>query len=189
MKIKAPVLPLLLGVILGIVSLTMPWLVARRYQDAVGQTVIVERYMYYLWGHSYTVYGKEDVIQTFYSYYLQNIFQGIDFPVIAMGLILISIVLGLVSFLGGRGTIISMRSKQIRIKPFQNPLFALMISAILPLLAWVYLLSGMTVIKELHPAFEIIKGPANDFMLGSFIAYLLTAAITYKRMRDEKSSG
>lgn len=186
MKIKAPVLPLLLGVVLGIVSLTMPWLVARRYQDALGQTVVVERYMYYLWGHSYTVYGKEDVIQTIYSNYLQNIFQGIDFPLISLILILISIVLGLVSLLGGRGTIITIRSKQIRIKPFGNPLFALLISAILPLLAWAYLQSSTSVVMEIHPAFEIIHGPASDFMLGSFVAYLLTAAITYKKIRDER---
>lgn len=189
MKVKAPVLPLLAGIALGIVSLTMPWLVARKYQEALGQTVITERYMYFLWGHSYTVFGKEGVTQTFNTNYIQNIFQGIDFPLISMLLILVSVILGLVSFLGGRGTVINLRSKQVMIKPFQNPIPVLAVSTILPLLAWYYLQMGAPVVMNLHSGFEILNGPANEFMLGSFIAFGLTTLITLKRTRDEQSGG
>lgn len=186
MKIKAPVLPLLLGVILGIIALTMPWLVARRYQEALGQTVTVERYMYYLWGQSYTVYGKEGMQQTFYTNYFQTIFEGIDFPAISMALVLISIILGIVSILGGRGTIINLRSKQIKIQPFKNPVVPLSVSAILTLMAWYYLRLGAPVIWNIHSNLEVMYGPANEFMLGSFFAFTLTAIITYKRIRDER---
>lgn len=186
MKVKAPVLPLTIGIVLGAISLTMPWLAARKYQEALGQTVVVERYLYFLWGHSFTVYGKEDFTQTFYTNYIQNIFNGIDFPVISMLLIIISIVLGLVSFLGGRGTIINLRSRQIRIKPFQNPVLVLIVSALLPLAAWYYLQLGATIVKGLHSNYEITNGPANEFMLGSFIAFALTALITFARERRER---
>ena len=189
-KVKAPVLPLASGIILGAISLTMPWLVARKYQEALDQTIVVERYMYFLWGHTFSVYGKEGMTQTFTTNYIQNIFQGIDFPVISMLLIVISIVLGLVAFLGGRGTVINLRGTMIRIKPFQNPILVLTVSALLPLIAWYYLQLGAPVVRSLHTGYEIKNGPANEFMIGSFIAYALTALITlaYSRREKEKTS-
>lgn len=173
-NIKASALTLIVGIALAIVSLSMPWMVANHYVDVGGKKEVADNYVFYLWGQRYTVIGTK-LIQS-----VTDLYDYRDFPFYSMAAVVIAIALGAFTFLANRGTIINIRGKVIKLKATFNPIIPLAIASMLLLFAWWYVQdSSLIVVEGLKlKAYVIEQGPSLDFLILSFIAYLVTIVTT-----------
>lgn len=186
MKIKATVLPQLVGIALGIVSMAVPWIIANHYRFVEGVRYSVDNYLFFLWGKYYTVTGSK-VIQS------RMILYDIgDFPLYAMIVIIIAIIIGTISLAPGRGLILNVKGRQLKLKVSANPIYLLATSTALLLFSYLYLrtsalaLEVALVINNYYVEF----GPSLDFLLGSVASFgiaTIMTAIKYLKTDEPKS--
>ena len=176
MKTKkvASVLPLLTGIGLGIVSLAVPFLLANHYIWADGKRYSADNYLFFFWGKYYTVAGTK-MIQS------QTVMYDFgDFPVYAMVAVVIGLALAAIAFFGGRGLILNIKGRELKMKLDYNPIWLQIYSTGLLLIAYIYMNEAT---KSLIPVLEINNytidyGPSFDFLLGSIIAMVLSVVMT-----------
>lgn len=176
MKTKkiASTLPLLAGIALGIVALSTPFLLANHYIFVEDTRYSADNYLFFFWGKYYTVSG-EKMIQSAMTYYDLG-----DFPVYPMAAIIIALILGVISMFGGRGLILNVKGREVRLKLDINPIWLQTYSAALLILAYTYMNDAvMSLIILLQVNNYVVEfGPSMDFLLGSMVAIIISAVMT-----------
>jgi len=158
--------PLLAGIGLGIVSLFTPFLLANHYVWVEKTRYSTDSYLFFFWGKYYTVSGT-NLVQSAMTYYDFG-----DFPIYPMIAIIIALILEAVSILGGRGLILNIKGREVKLKFDINPIWLQIYSAALLILAYVYMNDAvMTLIIALQMNNYVVEfGPSLDFLLGSLVA-------------------
>lgn len=184
MKTKkvAAMMPLLAGIGLGIVSLSTPFLLANHYIWVETTRYSADNYLFFFWGKYYTVSGT-NLIQSAMTYYDFG-----DFPIYPMIAIIIALILGTMSILGGRGLILNVKGREIKLKFDINPIWLQTYSAALLILAYVYMNDAvMTLIIALQMNNYVVEfGPSLDFLLGSLVAIGMSAVMTTVKLLKAK---
>jgi len=174
MKIKASMLPLITGIAMAIASLNMPWLTANHYRIIEGVRYSVDSYLFFFWGKYYTVTGSK-LSQSYTTVYSLG-----DFPIYAMVAIAIAILLGAISFFGGRGTILNIKGRELKLRFSMNPIWLLASSSILLILSYIYMKEAayQVIIPLEMNRYTVEYGPSLDFLLGSIVAFMVTTVMT-----------
>lgn len=187
MKTKkvATVLPLLAGIGLGIVSLAVPFLLANHYIWAEGKRYSADNYLFFFWGKYYTVAGTKMIQSQMVMYDFG------DFPTYAMIAVVIGLVLAAISFFGGRGLILNIKGRELKMTLDYNPIWLQIYSTGLLLIAYIYMNEAIKSI--LMPALQtnnyvIDYGPSFDFLLGSIIAMSLSVVMTTVKYLKTKNN-
>ncbi|MBW6470723.1 MAG: hypothetical protein K0A90_05815 [Methanosarcinaceae archaeon] len=177
MKVKAAVLPLMLGIALAVVSLTMPWMIAQHSQVIAEQDQTVDTLVYYMWGQEYTVNGPRTVLSN------SVIYDYKDFPFYGMLATITAIGLGALTILSGRGTVIHARGHEFKFRAKFNPIIMLLIASVLMIFTWWYLqISAQGIIPMIEGKGYIVRdGPSMDFLLGGFASFSIATIMTFRK--------
>lgn len=180
----AAMLPLLAGIGLGIASLAAPFLIANHYVMAEGKRYTADNLLFFFWGKYYTVAGA-NLVQS-----QTDVYDFGDFPVYAMAVIIIGLILGAMSMLGGRGIILNIKGRVLKLKFDTNPVWLQMFAAILILLSYVYMSNATGILTtQLQMANYVVEnGPSTDFLLGSVAALIISTVMTAVKFLKEKES-
>jgi len=186
MKTKkvASSLPLLAGIGLGIVSLTVPFLLANHYIWAEGVRYSADNYLFFFWGKYYTVAGTNTIESRMITYDFG------DFPMYAMVTIIIGLIMGLVSMFAGRGLILSLKGREVKLKLDTNPVWLQTAAVALVLASYLYMNEASKALtRGLEMANYVVEyGPSFDFLLGSLVAFVMSTLMTAaKFLKSEKS--
>lgn len=175
-------LPLLAGIALGIVSLTVPFLLAKHSIFTGENKYTVDNYLFFLWGKYYTVVGTKQIISQWVMYDFG------DFPMYAMVSIIIGIIVGAMSLIVGRGVILNVKGRALKLKLDVNPLWFQMASIALLLFSFLYMNEAKnSLYYSLTSAnYEIENGPYFEFLAGSIAAFVISAAMTGIRFVKEE---
>lgn len=181
-------LPLLAGMGLSIVALAVPFLLANHYIFVETTRYSADNYLFFFWGKYYTVSGA-NMIQSQMMLYDQG-----DFPVYAMAFIIIGIILGAISLFGGRGLVLNIKGRELKLKLDTNPVWLQAIATVLILVSYLYMNRAIDILSNVlrEDAYTVEYGPALDFLLGGIVAMaistLMTARKFLKESKDSKDS-
>lgn len=175
MKTKkiAGLLPSLASIGLGIVSLMVPFLLANHYIFTEGKRYSVDNYLFFFWGKYYTVVGSK-IIQS-----KTVMYDFGDFPVYVMIVIVVALVLMAMSIFGGRGLVLNIKGREVKLKLDYSPLWLQIYAFGLLLIAYIYLGNAtemLTGVLEINN-YTVERGPSFDFLLGSLIAAVISIVI------------
>lgn len=175
-------LPLLACVLLGIASLGAPFMMANHYIYVGDTRYSTDNYLFFLWGKYLTVVGTQQISSATVMYDLG------DFPVYTMILIVMAITIASVSLFSGRGLILNIKGKVLKIRLDMNPMWFQMTGLTLLIVAYVYLGEGAKVLEAslLRSNYEIQNGISFDFMLGSLISLVMCSFITGIKLLKDK---
>ncbi len=175
-------LPLLACVLLGIASLGVPFLMANHYIYVGDTRYSTDNYLFFLWGKYLTVVGTQQISSATTMYDLG------DFPVYAMILIIMAIAIASVSIFSGRGLILNIRGRVLKIRLDMNPLWFQVTGVALLLIAYVYLGDGAKMLEAtlLRSNYEIQNGLSFDFLLGSLVSLVMSSFITGIKFLKDK---
>jgi hypothetical protein len=175
-------LPLLACVLLGIASLGTPFLMASHYITVGDTRYSTDNYLFFLWGKYLTVVGTQQISSSTVMYDLG------DFPVYSMILIVMAITIASASLFSGRGLILNMKGRVLKIRLDMNPLWFQMTGLALLLVAYVYLGDGAKMLEAtlLRSNYEIQNGLSFDFLLGSLISLVMSSFITGIKLLKDK---
>jgi len=185
MKTKkvAASLPLMAGIILGAIGLTMPFLRADHYiyVDATTRNS-VDNYQFFFWGKYYTVAGSKAVLSKMVLYDFG------DFPVYAMAAIILALVLAAASIFAGRGLVMSVKGKELKLKLDINPIWFQIPAATLIALSLVYMNEGIKLLGLVleQNLYVVETGVAIDFLLGSVASLVIATIMTATRFLKER---
>lgn len=170
----ASMLPLLAGIGLGIVAIATPFLIANHYIFAEGKMFTADNYLFFFWGKYYTVAGANLVQSQMITYDLG------DFPIYAMIVTAIGLILAAVSMFGGRGVILSIKGRTLKLKLDTNPAWLQLFAVIFVTLSYFYMSNASDMLtKELQANNYVVEnGPSSDFLLGSIVALTISAIMT-----------
>jgi hypothetical protein len=185
MKTKrvASMMPLLASIGFGIAALASPFLLANHYIMVDNKSYNVDNYLFFFWAKYYTVTGV-NMIQSQTSMYDFG-----DFPIYAMAAIIIGLVLGAVSAFGGRGIMLNIKGRELKIKLDTNPVYLQIFGLIFLIMSYIYLGRGSTLLGlDLQfNNYVIENGPAVEFLFGSIIALSISTIMTAaKYLKEEK---
>jgi hypothetical protein len=180
-------LPLLACLVLGISSIAAPFLLAGHYVsvyagDSGANKYNVDNYIFFLWGKYYTVVGTQNILSRTIMYDLG------DFPVYAMIMITVAIIMAAASLFTGRGLVANVKGKVLKLKMDINPLWFQGSAFALLLLSYVYLQAGVKMLDTwlLHNDYEVQTGISLDLLMGSIVALAITLVMTVIKSRKEK---
>jgi hypothetical protein len=113
-----------------------------------------------------------------------------DFPIYAMAAIVIGLALAAIAFFGGRGLILNIKGRELKMKLDHNPIWLQIYSTGLLLIAYIYMNEAT---KSLIPVLQINNyvidyGPSFDFLLGSIIAMSLSVVMTTVKYLKTKNN-
>lgn len=181
----AAFLPLISSVGMGIVSLAVPFLLANHYIFAEGIRYSADNYLFFLWGKYYTVAGSKMIQSKMVMYSLG------DFPMYAMIAIIIGILFAVISMFAGRGIILNIKGRVLKLKLDTNPIW-------LQVMSLAFLLGSYLYLNEASKAltYALVKnnyvveiGPSIDFLLGAILAIVMTMVMTIaKSWKDSRRS-
>lgn len=184
MKTKkvAASLPLIAGIILGAIGLTMPFLRADHYIWVENVRNSVDNYLFFFWGKLYTVTGSKVAMSKTVLYDLG------DFPIYAMVAIILALVFASVSIFAGRGLVLGIKGRELKLKLDINPVWFQIPAVILTVASLIYMNEG---IKMLTPILEtnnyiVERGVALDFLSGSIVALAVAIVMTAARFLKDK---
>lgn len=186
MKTKrvASMLPLLAGIGMGIAALASPFLSANHYVFAEGKKYTADNLLFFFWGKYYTVAGA-NLIQS-----QMDTYDFGDFPMYAMAVIIVGLILAAVSMFGGRGIILNIKGRILKLKLDTNPIWLQMFATIFIVLSYIYMSNASTMLTtELQmDRYVAENGPALDFLLGSAVALAIsTIMTTVKFLKDDNN--
>jgi cytochrome c biogenesis protein CcdA len=185
MKTKrvASMLPLLVGIGLGIAALASPFLSANHYIFAEGKRYTADHLLFFFWGKYYTVAGANAIQSQMDTYDFG------DFPVYAMAVVALGLILGIVSMFGGRGIVLNIKGRILKLKLDINPVWLQMFATIFVILSYIYMNGATSVlIRELQmDNYASEYGPSVDFLLGSAIALCISTIMTATKFLKEGS--
>src|SRR3990167_10084230 len=175
----AAFLPLLASIGLGIVSLTVPFLLANHYRIVEGVRYSVDNYLFFLWGKYYTVTGAKMIQSKMVLYTLG------DFPMYAMIAIIIGILFAVISMFAGRGIVLGFKGREFKLKLDTNPIWLQVSAFALFLASYLYLKEAtqVLVMALMVNNYVVEHGPAIDFLLGSIVAMVFTIGMTLVKLR------
>lgn len=181
-KVATP-LPILASIGFAIVVLAVPFIVANHYIFVENMKYSADSYLFFFWGKYYTVTGT-NLIQS------QTIMYDLgDFPIYAMMFIVAGIILGAMSVFGGRGLVLNVKGREMRLKLDKNPMWFQMPAMILLLVSYIYMNVAAGSFANVLRAngYTVESGPALDFLLGSIVAMTISILMTAgKYLKDEK---
>lgn len=178
----AAMLPLLAGIGLGIASLALPFLIGNHYVMSDGKRFTADNLLFFFWGKYYTVAGA-NLIQS-----QADMYDFGDFPVYAMAVIIIGLILAAVSMFGGRGIILNIKGRVLKLKLDTNPVWLQMFATILIFLSYVYMNNASEILTFQLQAnnYAVEHGPSTDFLLGSIVALTISTVMTAVKFLKEK---
>lgn len=186
MKVKkvAAFLPLMTSIGLGIVSLVVPFLLANHYIFADGTRYSADNYLFFLWGKYYTVAGTKMIQSKMVMYSLG------DFPIYAMISIAIGLLLGTLSMISGRGIVLNVKGRTLKLKLDTNPIWLQIASFAFLLAPYLYLNEASKALAYalIIDNYIVESGPSIDFLLGSMLAMAITIIMTTSRLWKENRS-
>ncbi len=185
MKTKrvASMLPLLAGIGMGIAALASPFLSASHYIFAEGKRYTADHLLFFFWGKYYTVTGSNLIKSQ------MEIYDFGDFPIYTMAVVIIGLILGIVSTLGGRGIVLNIKGRILKLKLDTNPVWFQMFATIFVALSYIYMnnatgkLATVLLIDNYIPEY----GPSIDFLLGSAVALAISTIMTASKFLREGS--
>ncbi len=168
------ILPLVAGIAFGIVALAVPFLLANHYIMVEGKRYSTDNYLFLYWARYYTVTGT-NLIQS-----QMDTYDFGDFPVYAMIVIIIGLILAVISMFAGRGIILNIKGREIKIKLDINPLWLQMAAAVLVIVSHIYMTGATEVLATTLKMdnYVVENGPSMDFLLGSAIALAISTIMT-----------
>lgn len=185
MKTKkvAAMLPLLAGIGLGIAALAGPFLVANHYVMSEGKRFVADNIIFFFWGKYYTVAGANLIQSQMVTYDFG------DFPVYTMIVIIIGLILGAISMFGGRGVILNIKGREVKIKLDTNPVWLQMFATILITLSYIYINDASNVLIDAlrRSNYAAEHGPSIDFLLGSVVALAISTVMTAVKFLKERN--
>ena len=182
-KTIASSLPLLAGIALGIVSLSIPFLIANHWITTGTGRYNVDNYLFFFWGKYYTVTGTQQIMSQMVMYDLG------DFPIYAMVVVAVGIIVGALSTIAGRGLIINVKGRVLSIKLDVNPLWLQTAAVGILLFAYLYMGQAIKGFEQvlLMANYEITNGPAFDFLAGSIVAFVISTVMTGLKFWKEET--
>lgn len=192
MKTKAALFPTIFAIAMAVASIGIPmpgtmsgtpWLTATHSQfvAAIDKDVDVDNMAFFLWGLQYTVVGKT-VQSKFIPYDVTE-----DFPMYSMYAIILAITIGILAVISNRLPVITIKGRDIPVKIYNNPLVLLAISALLMILAILYLdyASKATIIPMLeYNDYRVSTGIGFQFMGISTVGFLISIIMTHINTRS-----
>lgn len=181
----ASMLPLLVGIGLGIAALASPFLSANHYVFAEGKRYTADHLLFFFWGKYYTVAGA-NAIQS-----QMDLYDFGDFPVYVIAVVALGLILGTVSMFGGRGIILNIKGRVLKLKLDINPVWLQMFATIFVILSYVYMNNATNLlIGELQMDNYVSEyGPSVDFLLGSAAALAISTVMTaMKLLKEDKDN-
>ena len=174
--------PLLAGIGLGIVALAVPFLVANHYIiTGEGKRFAADNLLFFFWGRYYTVSGVNSIMSQ------MNMYDLGDFPIYTMAVVLIGLILGVVSMFGGRGILLNIKGRVLKLKLDTNPVWLQMFGTILIALSYVYITRGadlLTADLQMN-GYVVQNGPSLDFLFGSILAFAISTIMTAVKFLKE----
>lgn len=176
-------LPLVVAILFMAVSVSLPWMTASHYVDAGGKKEVADSWTFYLWGQTYTVVGTK-VIQS-----VTDVYDYRDFPFYGMVTISLALILSIITFLSGRGTVLHVRGRQFKLGYNINPVYVLLASALLIYFTWVYIPAASEGVRAVLERKDYVSefGPSLDFLFGALLSTAVTIAMTVLKSREEKN--
>lgn len=181
-KKVAASLPLLACVLLGIASLGAPFLMANHYIYVGDTRYSADNYLFFLWGKYYTVVGTQQISSSTVMYDLG------DFPVYTMIMIAVALIIAVMSLFSGRGLILNIKGRVLRIRMDMNPLWFQGSAVALLLISYVYLGDGAKFLEArlLINNYEVQNGLSFDLLLGSLVSLVMSLFITALKFLKNK---
>lgn len=185
MKTKkiAASLPLMAGIILGVIGLTLPFAKADHWIFVETTKYNVDNYLFFFWGKYYTVTGSRAIMSKMVLYDFG------DFPVYVMIAIALALVFAVASIFAGRGLVLNVKGREFKLKLDINPLWLQIPAALLIVFSIIYLDRATQMLARMLVANNYITtaGPAIDFLLGSVAALSIATIMTAMRLfKDRK---
>lgn len=185
MKTKkiAASLPLIAGIILGVIGLTLPFAKADHWIFVETTRYNVDNYLFFFWGKLYTVTGAKAQMSKMILYDFG------DFPVYVMITIALALIFAAASIFAGRGLVLNVKGREFKLKLDINPLWLQIPATLLIIFSIIYLDGATKDLARLLAANNYIMtgGPAIEFLLGSIVAMTIAAIMTAVRLlRDRK---
>lgn len=185
MKTKrvASMMPLLASIGFGIITLATPFLLANHNIMVDNKSYSVDNYLFFFWAKYYTVTGV-NMVQSQTSMYDFG-----DFPIYAMAAIIIGMVLEAASIFGGRGIILNIKGRELKIKLDTNPVYLQVFGLAMLVMSYIYLGRGSALLGlDLQfNNYVVENGPAVEFLFGSIIALSIATVMTAaKYLKEEK---
>lgn len=177
----AAFLPLMTSIGLGIVSLAVPFLLANHYIFADGTRYSADNYLFFLWGKYYTVAGAKLIQSKMVMYSLG------DFPMYTMIVVIIGLLFGVLSMFAGRGIVLNIKGRMLKLKLDTNPVWLQITSFALLLASYLYLAEASKALAYALVVNNYVteQGPSIDFLLGSILAMILTIVLTIAKSWKE----
>lgn len=179
------ILPLLAGIGLSIISLTLPFIMANHYIFAEGKRYSADNYLFFFWGKYYTVAGA-NLIQ---SQAITNDFG--DWPLYVMISIIIGLIIAALSMFGGRGLVLNIKGRNLKLKFDINPVWLQASATILILASYLYTTNALSDLVTLLQAnnYVVEYGPSLDFLLGGLIALIISTIMTSVKFLSGRKEG
>ncbi len=176
MKTKrvASMLPLLAGIGMGIAALASPFLSANHYVFAEGKRYTADHLLFFFWGKYYTVAGANAIQSQMDTYDFG------DFPLYTMAVIVLGLILGAVSMFGGRGIVMNVKGRILKLKLDINPLWLQLFATIFVVLSYIYMTDATRILSTALEMDRYVPedGPAVEFLLGSSVALAISTIMT-----------
>jgi hypothetical protein len=187
MKTKrvASMLPLLAGIGLGIAAIASPFLSSSHYVFADGVRYTADHLLFFFWGKYYTVAGANAIQSQLDTYDFG------DFPMYAMSVVVLGLILGTISMFGGRGIILNIKGRVLKLKLDINPVWLQLFATIFVFLSYIYMNNATNLlIGDLQMDNYVSEyGPSVDFLLGSAVALGISTIMTAtKYMKEDKNN-
>lgn len=186
MKTKrvASMMPLLASLGFGIIALVTPFLLANHFIVVDNKNYNVDNYLFFFYAKYYTVTGV-NMVQS------QTILYDFgDFPIYAMAAIIIGMILEVASIFGGRGIVLNIKGRELKIKLDTNPVYLQVFGLVMLTMSYIYLGRGSALLGlDLQLNHYVVEnGPAIEFLFGSIIALCVSTVMTAaKYLKEEKS--
>jgi len=185
MKTKrvASMMPLLASIGFGIITLATPFLLANHNIMVDNKSYSVDNYLFFFWAKYYTVTGV-NMVQSQTSMYDFG-----DFPIYAMAAIVIGMVLEVASIFGGRGIILNIKGRLLKLKLDINPVWLQMFATIFIVLSYIYMTNATGILSTALQMDKYVPedGPSLDFLLGSAIALAISTIMTATKFLKESN--
>jgi hypothetical protein len=176
MKTKrvASMLPLLAGIGLGIAALASPFLSASHFIMADGKQYTADHLLFFFWGKYYTVAGANNIQSQ------MDMYDFGDFPIYTMIVVIFGLVLGAVSMFGGRGIVLNVKGRMLKLKLDINPVWLQLFATIFVLLSYIYMTDATRILSYNLRMDNYVpeSGPSVDFLLGSALALGISTVMT-----------
>jgi MFS-type transporter involved in bile tolerance (Atg22 family) len=180
----ASMMPLLASIGFGIIALATPFLVANHYIMVDNKSYNVDNYLFFFYAKYYTVTGV-NMIQS-----QTAVYDFGDFPIYSMAAIIIGMALEVASIFGGRGIVMNVKGRVLKMKLDTNPVYLQVFGLAMLIMSYIYLGRGSALLGldlEFNN-YVVENGPAVEFLFGSIIALSIATIMTgAKYLKEEKS--